>query len=81
MRTGSVAVGCLGDAREDAFQVLRIEIRTNGEAFIPQATQVASMRPNSQGPSIAVPTWLVTWSKTRDLYLSLAHNPWVYRPN
>ncbi len=39
------------------------------------------MRPNPQGPQIAVPTWLVTWSKSRDLFLSLAHDPWVYRPN
>jgi hypothetical protein len=37
------------------------------------------MRPH--GPRIAVPNWLIEWSKSRDLFLSLAHNPWVYRPN
>ncbi len=33
------------------------------------------------GPRIAVPTWLIEWSKSRDIFLSLAHDPWVYRPN
>ncbi len=39
------------------------------------------MHLSPKGPQIAVPTWLIVWSKSRDLFLSLAHNPWVYRPN
>lgn len=39
------------------------------------------MRLHPQAPSIPVPTWLIEWSKSRDLFLSLAMNPWVYRPN
>lgn len=39
------------------------------------------MRMRPHGPQIAVPIWLIEWSKSRDLFLSLAHNAWVYRPN
>ncbi len=65
----------------DPFHLLRIGISTNGEAFIRGRANHAGMRLSPQGPQIAVPTWLIVWSKSRDLYLSLAHNPWVYRPN
>lgn len=64
-----------------AFQLLRTRIKTNGEGFIPEATNHTFMRMRPQGPKIAVPNWLIEWSKSRDLFLSLAHNPWVYRPN
>jgi hypothetical protein len=39
------------------------------------------MRLRPEGPRIAVPTWLIEWSKSRDLFLTLAHDPWVFRPN
>ncbi len=63
------------------FHLLRIGISTNGEGFIRAGANDAGMRLSPQGPQIAVPNWLIVWSKSRDLYLSLAHNPWVYRPN
>ncbi len=64
-----------------AFQLLRTRISTNAEAFIPAGCEDVDMRLRPQGPRIAVPNWLIEWSKSRDLFLSLAHNPWVYRPN
>ncbi len=64
-----------------AFQILRTRIRTNVEGFIPAPRDGERMRMRPQGPRIAVPNWLIEWSKSRDLFLSLAHNPWVYRPN
>ena len=64
-----------------AFHLLRIRISTNAEAFIPAATHSANVHMRPHGPQIAVPNWLIEWSKSRDLFLSLAHNPWVYRPN
>jgi hypothetical protein len=39
------------------------------------------MRLRLEGPRIPVPKWLIAWSKSRDLFLSLAHDPWVFRPN
>ncbi len=65
----------------DPFHLPRIGISTNGEGFIRRGPQAACMIRSLQGPSIAVPNWLIVWSKSRDLFLSLAHNPWVYRPN
>ncbi len=64
-----------------AFHLLRIRISTKCEAFIPAGTHGAHVHMRPQGPQIAVPNWLIEWSKSRDLFLSLAHNPWVYRPN
>ncbi len=64
-----------------AFHLLRIRISTNGEAFIHAAGNDATVHMRPHGPQIAVPNWLIEWSKSRDLFLSLAHNPWVYRPN
>jgi hypothetical protein len=64
-----------------AFHLLRIGISTNGDAFKPRTAHVLPMLRSLQGPPIAVPNWLIVWSKSRDLFLSLAHNPWVYRPN
>jgi hypothetical protein len=34
-----------------------------------------------EGPQIPVPNWLIEWSKSRDLFLTLAHDAWVLRPN
>jgi len=39
------------------------------------------MRLRLDGPRIPVPNWLIEWSKSRDLFLSLADDPWVFRPN
>lgn len=39
------------------------------------------MRLRPEGPRIPVPIWLIELSKSRDLFLSLAHDPWVFRPN
>jgi hypothetical protein len=39
------------------------------------------MRLRPEGPRIPVPNWLIEWSKSRDLFLILAHDPWVFRPN
>jgi hypothetical protein len=64
-----------------AFQLLRTRIKTKPEGFIHAAANRMGMRMRPQGPQIAVPLWLIEWSKSRDLFLSLAHNPWVYRPN
>ncbi len=77
--------GAIGDpeTHRDAtpFHLLRIGISTDGEAFIRAVGHDEGMRRSPQGPQIAVPNWLIVWSKSRDLFLSLAHNPWVYRPN
>jgi len=51
------------------------------EAFIPQGGNRVSVRPTPPASLIAVPLWLIEWSKSRDLFLSLADNPWVFRPN
>ncbi len=67
--------------RNLAFHVLRTRISTNGEGFIPRPRHVLLVQARPHGPRIAVPNWLIEWSKSRDLFLSLAHNPWVYRPN
>jgi len=64
-----------------AFYVPRIGISTNIDAFIPPAGHVIVMRFRPEGPRIPVPNWLIEWSKSRDLFLSLAHDPWVFRPN
>lgn len=32
-------------------------------------------------PQIPVPAWIIAWSKSRNVYLSMAHNTWVLRPN
>jgi hypothetical protein len=66
---------------EDAFCLLRIKISTNIDAFIPLAKKPHPMRLRPEGPRIAVPNWLIEWSKFRDLFLTLAHDPWVFRPN
>lgn len=63
------------------FHLLRIGISTNDDGFIRTRVHVVNMIRSLQGPPIAVPNWLIVWSKSRDLFLSLAHNPWVYRPN
>ena len=65
----------------DAFCLLRIKISTNVDAFIPLSKKPRLMRLRPEGPRIAVPNWLIEWSKSRDLFLTLAHNPWVFRPN
>src|SRR2546427_7680875 len=67
--------------RVGAFYVPRIGISTNIDAFIPPAGHVIVMRFRPEGPRIPVPNWLIEWSKSRDLFLSLAHDPWVFRPN
>ncbi len=59
----------------------RIEISTNIDAFISPTGHVIVMRFRPEGPRIPVPNWLIEWSKSRDLFLSLAHDPWVFRPN
>jgi len=71
----------LSRPRRGAFYVPRIEISTNVDAFIPPAGHVIIMRFRPEGPRIPVPNWLIEWSKSRDLFLSLAHDPWVFRPN
>jgi hypothetical protein len=68
-------------SRRNAFYVPRIEISTNIDAFIPQGCHVVLMRFRPEGPRIPVPNWLIEWSKSRDLFLTLAHDPWVFRPN
>jgi hypothetical protein len=65
----------------DTFCLPRIKISTNVDAFIPLAKKPCLMRLRPEGPRIAVPTWLIEWSKSRDLFLTLAHDPWVFRPN
>ena len=65
----------------DAFCILRTGISTNDDAFIPLRTDRVCMRLRPEGPRIPVPNWLIEWSKSRDLFLILAHNPWVFRPN
>ena len=67
--------------RPPAFYVLGIKISTNVDAFIPLRGNAFSMRFRPEGPRIAVPNWLIEWSKSRDLFLTLAHDPWVFRPN
>ena len=64
-----------------AFYVPRIEISTNIDGFIRPVGHVIVMRFRPEGPRIPVPNWLIEWSKSRDLFLSLAHDPWVFRPN
>jgi hypothetical protein len=64
-----------------AFCLPRIKISTNVDAFIPLAKKPPRMRLRPEGPRIAVPNWLIEWSKSRDLFLILAHDPWVFRPN
>jgi len=66
---------------EGAFYLLGIGISTNVDAFIPLAKNAFPMRFRPEGPRIPVPNWLIEWSKSRDLFLSLAHDPWVFRPN
>ncbi len=63
------------------FYLLRIEIKTEVDGFNPRRTHHPIMRLGTEGPRIPVPNWLIEWSKSRDLFLSLAHNPWVFRPN
>src|SRR5206468_120086 len=67
--------------RRPAFYVPRIGISTNIDAFIPPGYHVVFMRFRPEGPRIPVPNWLIEWSKSRDLFLTLAHDPWVFRPN
>src|SRR5207302_7814706 len=67
--------------RPPAFYVLGIKISTSVDAFIPLIGNAVSMRFRPEGPRIAVPNWLIEWSKSRDLFLTLAHDPWVFRPN
>ena len=64
-----------------AFYLLGIGISTNVDAFIPLARNALHMRFRPEGPRIPVPNWLIEWSKSRDLFLTLAHDPWVFRPN
>ena len=71
----------LSRTRCDAFYIPRIEISTNVDAFILPTDHVIIMRLRPEGPRIPVPNWLIEWSKSRDLFLSLAHDPWVFRPN
>ena len=65
----------------DAFYVPRIEISTNVDGFIPGGKNASLVRFRPEGPRISVPNWLIEWSKSRDLFLTLAHDPWVFRPN
>lgn len=64
-----------------AFYVPRIEISTKAEAFIIRSKNRVLVRHHPAVPQIAVPNWLIQWSKSRDVFLSLAHDPWVFRPN
>jgi hypothetical protein len=64
-----------------AFYLLGIGISTNVDAFIPLTMNAHPMRFRPEGPRIPVPNWLIEWSKSRDLFLTLAHDPWVFRPN
>lgn len=61
--------------------MLRIIIKTVDEGFMRGVGHGTVVHGRPTGPRIAVPTWLIEWSKSRDLFLSLAHDPWVYRPN
>ena len=65
----------------DAFYVPRIGISTNVDGFIPGGKNAFLVRFRPEGPRIPVPNWLIEWSKSRDLFLTLAHDPWVFRPN
>ncbi|MGI0148490.1 MAG: hypothetical protein ACREDF_03010, partial [Thermoplasmata archaeon] len=67
--------------RRAAFYVLGIGISTNIDAFMPRGTKAFHVRLRPEGPRIRVPNWLIEWSKSRDLFLTLAHDPWVFRPN
>jgi len=69
--------------RESAarFCIPRIEISTGTEAFIQIPRNRVFMRRPPVAPQIAVPNWLIQWSKSRDVFLSLAHDPWVFRLN
>ena len=64
-----------------AFYMLGIGISTNVDGFIPHRRNAFHMRLRPEGPRIPVPNWLIEWSKSRDLFLTLAHDPWVFRPN
>src|SRR5438105_15773944 len=66
---------------EGAFYLLGIGISTNVDAFIPLAKNAFPMRFRPEGPRIPVPNWLIERSKSRDSFLSLAHDPGVFRPN
>ncbi len=67
--------------RNLAFHLLRTRISTKGDTIIPRSWDFIRVQVHTRGPQIPVPLWLIEWSKSRDLFLSLAHNPWVYRPN
>jgi hypothetical protein len=67
--------------RRTPFHLLRIIIKTIDEGFMRGVDHGTSVHGRPTGPRIPVPTWLIEWSKSRDLFLSLAHDPWVYRPN
>src|SRR5437870_1341035 len=71
-------VRAVGDGE---LYLLRIEISTNDDGFIHLGSNGGCMRFRREGPRIPVPTWLIEWSKSRDLFLSLAHDAWVLRPN
>jgi hypothetical protein len=45
------------------------------------APNVVLMRLPPNVPQIPVPSWVIEWSKSRNLFLSIASNPWVLRPN
>lgn len=64
-----------------AFYLPGIEISKDDDAFIPRRGNRILVRPAPPAPLIPVPMWLIEWSKSRDLFLSLAENPWVFRPN
>lgn len=63
------------------FYVPRIEISTDVEAFISRPGHVEVVHPGPPVQRIAVPNWLIEWSKSRNLFLSMATDPWVLRPN
>src|SRR5438046_9564553 len=65
---------------EGAFYLLGIGISTNVDAVIPLAQNAFPIRFRPAGPRIPVPNWLIGWSTSRDLFMSLAHRPWLYRP-
>jgi|GEM_PF-4249468 len=56
-------------------------MRKSLEAFIQRAGNRVHVTPRPLGPLIPVPTWLIEWSKTRYLFLSLTEDPWALRLN
>jgi hypothetical protein len=59
----------------------RTKISTKVDAFIRASWNIVVVRPPPNVPQIPVPAWIIAWSKSRNLFLSMALNPWVLRPN